>query len=66
MDCTIEDYQKAQQLLKDHKVCGNWCGGNSGHGCNQVFKTEEVTRTIQYGQIYYWCSACYELIKDDD
>ena len=58
---TTEDYKKAKQLLKDHKVCGNGV-----HGCNQVFKTEDVTRTTQYGQTYYWCSACYEsIIKND-
>lgn len=62
---TLEDLQKAEQLLKDYKVCGNWNGGKSGHGCNKVFKTEEVTRTIQYGQTYYWCPVCYEGIKDD-
>lgn len=62
---TLEDLQKAEQLLKDYKVCGNWCGSNSGHGCNKVFKTEEVTRTNYYGTIYFWCPDCYKKIKDD-
>ncbi len=56
---TLEDLKKAKQLLKDYKMCGNSC-----YGCNKAFKTEETTRTIQHGQIYYWCATCYERIKN--
>ena len=60
---TLEEYNKARQLLNDYKVCGNWCGRDSGSGCNKVFKTEETNRTVGYGQAYYWCANCYT--KDD-
>ena len=55
---TIKEYKTAKQIVKDYKVCGNgWCG------CGKVFKTKDVTRTIYYGQVYYWCNKCYS--KDD-
>ncbi len=57
----IATYRQAEQVLKDYKICGN-----GGHGCGKVFKTEDTTRTIQYGQTYYWCNEnCYDKIKDD-
>lgn len=60
MELTIEDYLKAQEIVKNYRGCGN-----GGHGCGKLFKVEETVRTIQYGQEYHWCESCYEKIKDD-
>jgi hypothetical protein len=57
---TLEEYKEAQQIVKDHRVCGN-----GGHGCGKVFKKEELNHTIQYGAEYYWCAKCYPAIKND-
>jgi hypothetical protein len=63
-----QEYAEAVQLLKDFKICGN---GNistdewKGSGCGEVFKTEEVKKTVSHGQTYYWCCKCYESIKDE-
>lgn len=66
---TITDYYLAQDLLKDYKICGNgsrkYPAPEHGHGCGKLFKTEDVTKTIQYAQVYYWCKDCYPKIKDD-
>lgn len=63
--CTLQEYLDAQKLLKDYKVCGTYNGGKSGYGCNQIFKIEEVTRITYYGNTHYWCSKCYEQVKDE-
>ncbi len=63
-----QEYAEAMHLLKEYKVCGN---GNitldkwNGHGCGEVFPTKELTKTVQYGQTYYWCPQCYPSVKDD-
>ena len=59
-----DTYLKAKALIDAHAVCGNWNGGTSGHGCNHVFKKENMVRTTEYGQTYYWCKPCYETVKD--
>jgi len=65
MNVSLKKIRKAEQLLKDYKVCGNWNGRDSGHGCNKVFETKELIQTVGYGQIYHWCPKCYEKIKED-
>lgn len=65
---TLEEYQQAQQIVKDYRVCGGdgeGRGACKGHGCGKMFKVEDTTRTIQWGQEYYWCATCYESVKDD-
>jgi len=38
MTPTVEEYDAALKLIKDHKICD---------GCKQMFKTEDTTRTLK-------------------
>lgn len=53
---TLEEYHQAEELLKNHRICS---------GCHLLFLASDTTRTIQYGNVHYWCAPCYEKIKDD-
>jgi len=55
---TLEEYQKAQQIVKDYCVCA-W------HSCGKLLKLEDAQYTIQYGNEKWWCAECYEKIKND-
>lgn len=58
---TLAEYEEAELMVAQYKVCGNRCL----HGCGKVFPNKEMTRTDSHGQTYYWCSECYESVKDD-
>ena len=56
---TLEEYRKAQQIVKDYRVCEDW------YGCGKLMKIEDAHHTIQYGNEKWWCADCYEKIKND-
>lgn len=69
---TLEKYKAIKKVIADtekiienYKVCGNYGSADVGVGCNKLFKTVDLIKTIYYTQVYYWCKDCYLKIKDD-
>ncbi len=60
MEPTLEDYRKALEIVQNYRVCGN-----DGYGCGQLFKVEDMNKTIQYGNEYHWCKECYDVIRNE-
>lgn len=54
---TLEEYQKAVQIVKDHKIC---------EGCKHLFHAKDIHETLYWGTRKFWCRPCYDKVKDDD